>query len=147
MKKLIGLFLVLLLVISATLTFAASSLTQTQSRLSENVDMLEMAWTASADGSFTSSPSVSFNGYIFQVTTIPGYASPTANYDITLTDSDGVDVMGAELSNRSASANEQVKPKMGNDYGDRFVAGGVSLNISNNASANATGKLKIYYRK
>ena len=107
-----------------------------------------MSWTAdSADGSVPATASPAFNGYVFLITTNPGGTAPTDNYDITLTDSDTVDVAGGELANRDTTTSEQVVPKVGAVYGSRYVETGVTLNLSGNSVNSATGTVKIYVYK
>ena len=79
------------------------------------------------------------------VITDPGTEAPTADYDITLTDADGVDVMGGELADRHTTATEQAVPKIGDTvYGTRFVKGPLIFAITNNSVNDAAGEIFIY---
>jgi hypothetical protein len=109
------------------------------------VDKLRITWTADTDGSYTDyTTAENMDGYVFMVVTNPGATAPTDNYDITLADSDGCDVSGGELANRDTANTEQIIPKIGNTYGGRFVAGPLTLGISNNSINSATGEVIIY---
>lgn len=48
-------------------------------------------------------------GFVARVVTNPGATTPSSNYDITLTDVDGVDIMNGTLLDRSATLSEEVK--------------------------------------
>lgn len=89
----------------------------------------------------------SIDGYVFLVITNPGSPSPTASYDITLTDADGIDVMGGELANRHASDSEQAVPLIGEIYGTRFVNGKITITITNNSVNSAETIVKVFYYK
>ena len=140
------LVLILLFLILPVICFGASSQTETRyTDLPGDVDVWVIAWTADTDGSYTNYTTLwNVDGYIFMVVTDPGATAPTDNYDITLLDSDGVDVMGGELANRDTANTEQAVPKIGNAYGTRFVRGPVTLTISNNSQNAAVGEVIIY---
>ena len=72
--------------------------------------------------------------------TIPGaVTAPTALYDVTLDDTNGMDVFGGKLTNRSDTAKEQVLPAIGGALGSRAVHTGLTLKIANNSVNSATG--------
>lgn len=99
----------------------------------ESVQKVAWAWTSSAGGAATEATSVDLHGDILGVAFIPGTSGeqPTDNYDVTITDSDGHDVLlgqGANLSNAAAV------------YKARTVVAGVAssiltLNVTNAGSA------------
>ena len=77
-------------------------------------------------------------GYVILGTISVGTTTSTA--DITIKDSDGVDVFGAELSNMPS----QALPKIGNAYGDRFVGSILTFAMANNAVLSANGSCNVY---
>lgn len=79
--------------------------------------------------------------------TNPGATAPTANYDITLVDADGVDVFGGSLTNRSDTASEQAKPDMTTLGGSRMVNGTLTFKLANNSVNSALGTCAIYFEK
>jgi hypothetical protein len=161
MKKLFTIALVtaFLLGMAATV-MAAGTVTVTVDRYTQDVDVLTFTWTAdAADGSVPATasnvnvtgpnnyPNKNRNyaiGCAYMVVTNPGTTAPTADYDITLTDADGVDIMGDTLADRSATLSEQVAPKVGAVYACRVMAGAITLNITNNSVNSATGTVKVY---
>ena len=136
----------LLLLVLVGGVYGASSQTETHyTNLPGDVDVWVIAWTAHTDGSYTNyTTQWNVDGYVFMVVTDPGATAPQALYDITLLDSDGIDVMGGELANLSATATEQAVPKIGAVYGTRFVRGPLTLTISNNNVNTALGEVIIY---
>jgi len=105
-----------------------------------------VSWVADAsDGSLPASQSPSdIFGFIVRMVTNPGGTAPTADYDVTLTDEDGCDVLGGEGADRSASDSEQIIPKLGNSYGPCYVNSKLTLNITNNSVNSATGDVIIH---
>ena len=68
---------------------------------------LSVAWTSDASGDFTEATQALY-GYLVAVDTIPsGVAAPTADYDVTIVDADGLDVLGGAGADRSATAKER----------------------------------------
>ena len=71
--------------------------------------------------------------------------SPTSNYDITVNDSFGCDIFGGELGNRASGSVEQAVPKVGNTYGPRPVTSALSIALSGNSVASASGSLYLVF--
>ena len=104
-----------------------------------------MSWT---DGDLSlpaTATTMPINAYVTRVETNPGTA-PTDNYDITLTNANGVDVMGGTLANRDSSTSEAARPydSASGTYGDVYVAGTLTLYLSGNSEVGATGTVTIY---
>lgn len=150
MKRLIALAVLLGTLAVSVGAWAASSIvgTETYARNTprESVQVITVAWTAHTDGSVTAETiDVDPQGYVFMVVTNPGGTAPTAAYDITITDADGVDIMGGTLANRSATASEQAVPAVSTGiYGGRYVTTAPTLTIANNSVNGATGTVVIY---
>lgn len=115
---------------------------------------VKIDWTAAADGALTPAAIVTtgqYNSYLagrecLMAVTAPGVTNPTAAYDITILDEYGVDVFGGELTNRSASANEQAIPIFGTHKTSRICAGPWSFNLSGNSVPSALGSCILYFR-
>lgn len=85
----------------------------------------------------------SIYGMVLAVETNPGTTAPTDNYDITLTDADGADIMGTALMNRDTSNTEITCPTLG--YQSKApAAGALTVNVTNNSVNNATVKIRIF---
>lgn len=109
-----------------------------------------IAFTCTGDSSNGSFPSDvdtgrDLKGFIFLVVTNPGTTAPTADYDIVLNDGDGIDIMGGELGDRSATVSEQAIPLIDAAFGSRYVFGRVTPVITNNSVNSAVIVLTIYY--
>jgi len=149
MKKITIILLLGLFLLLPVSVHCAGTVTQIYTRISSDMWLWQMDWTADAsDGSVPSTTSkVAFDHYVIIVITNPGSPAPTDNYDITLTDSDGIDVMGGELIDRDKSSSEQALPKIGNVYGTRWVNGTLTMNLTNNSVNSATGTIKVFLQK
>lgn len=144
LRKLIITLLMALIIPSFVL--AASSQTQDHSVLG-GVHRLEIEWTAHTDGLYTSFTTRAINGVIMGVLTDPGSTAPASNYDITLKNSYGLDVMGGALANRSATVTEYIEPYNAtqNTYRSMPNHGALTLAISTIVTNSGTGKVVIYY--
>lgn len=151
MKKILAGFICVLL--CAGLVWGAGTCVETVSTYKDGDFML--TWTCTGDASDGTFPATTSNfrgnnidGYVYMVVTDPGTPSPTASYDITITDASGVDIMGGELADRSATASEQVVPKIDGLYGARRVNGTITLNVTNNSVTAASIVVKVFgYKK
>ena len=131
---------------------AAESITQTWTDCTSKVECLTFAWQSPADPNAVdltaTASNRSIDGYVIQVITNPGDTAPTDNYDIDLINSDGVDVMGTALSNRDTADSEIALPKPnGSTTADAWVSGTLTLAITGNSVASATGTVKVYIRR
>lgn len=125
-----------------------TDLAKVQQGRDQSIYKVEFDWTAdAAAATVPAKASNDVDGLVFMAVTDPGSTAPTASYDITLTDSDGCDVFGGELANRSDTAIEQASPLVGNFYGQRYVKGALTLNVTGNAVNSATGKVIVYVAK
>jgi hypothetical protein len=74
------------------------------------------------------------------VITDPGSSTPTDNYDITITDEYGVDIMEGGLANRDETTSEQIKPKINGTEDIRLITGALTLAVTN-AGNSTTGRV------
>lgn len=101
-------------------------------------------WVSDSSTGAAVSMNISMVGFMVEVETVPGQNGvpatdpPDANYDITITDPYGFDLMGGKLANRSATAAERklaANPMWVDDY--------VVINISNAGNSNQ-GRIIIW---
>ena len=126
---------------------AAGTCPQTFQTIASNIYLLTFTCTAdSGDNSYPATDSIqAIDGYVFLVKTIPsGVTAPTDQYDITFKDSDGIDIMGGNLLNRSDTDPEQTVPKIDPVYGSRWIDGIATLAITGNSVASAITVIKIH---
>jgi len=129
---------------------ADSVVTVSYTSVNSEVSTITWSWLAnSGSGAVTSTACTSFKGWVFMASTDPdGTAIPQDQYDITLSDSDGVDIFGGELTNRSNTTSEHAVPVIGSSYyGARFVNGPLTMALSGNNVGSAKGVLKIYFTR
>ena len=80
--------------------------------------------------------------------TNPGATAPQAAYDITLTDSDGIDLMGGRMADRSATASEAAVPEIASGVPwPRPVDGALTLTITNNNVNSAIVVAKFFFER
>ncbi|MGE0460904.1 MAG: hypothetical protein AB7Q16_06005 [Vicinamibacterales bacterium] len=91
----------------ASTLLAAGTVTQTHFRVG-NIRKVVFACTAdAANGSFPATAiSVPIEGRLIQLITDPGATAPTDNYDITLVDGNGLDVLQGVGANRDTAVTE-----------------------------------------
>ena len=108
-----------------------------------SMKQIAVTWTSATDGSAVIATTHAYDGLCQLLTTIPGTAgsAPTDNYDITITDANGVDVLATGGMNRSASATQQV---LASSLGG--VAGSVLTFTLANAGAVKTGVCYLLIR-
>jgi hypothetical protein len=106
---------------------------------------IKMAWTASADTGAVSGTLTTgvYNGEIIRLVTVPGKAgdAPDADYDVTVLDEDGTDVLMGAGANRHTSNTEQVlASSLGCVANDKL-----ELRVANAGNANK-GTVYLYLR-
>jgi len=110
------------------------------------INVLQMTWTTDSSGNFTATDTAyPIEGYLMLVETDPdGTAAPTAAYDITLKNTNGVDVMGGALSDRSATATEMTMPLLNGSYTMLPVPGVLTMDVTS-AGNSKSGVIRIYF--
>ena len=115
----------------------AGTVTVTEKSLG-NVHKISWAWTSDASGNADKVTVGNYAGEVLALFTNPGATAPSDDYDITITDAEGYDVMQAAGANRDTANNEYVVPAA------KSVAFGVlTLNVSN--AGNAKQGLAVLY--
>lgn len=152
MKKLLAVLILTMFLVLPIQSWGAGTVTQSLSHSAENFKGLVFSWTADAsNGSVPATTSnLRIDGYIIKVITNPGSPAPTDNYDITLTNTDGADVVHGELLNRDTANTEEIVPIPADNvtvYGGSPVIGTITLNISNNSVNSATGTVTVIFSK
>ena len=142
MKKILALAAIVLLLLPG-MAVAAGSCTATTTGTRQNV--IVVTWTCVGDASNGSYPatasSVGVRGWLYAADTIPGTTQPTDNWDATITDANGYDLMTGALANRDTANAERAVPTK-----TAWVDGPITLTITNNSvnSANIVVKAYVY---
>ncbi len=63
-----------------------------------SVKKIKWTWTSAAGGAASDTTVGYYSGEVLCVVTDPGATAPTADYDLTITDSDGPDILTCSLS-------------------------------------------------
>lgn len=152
MKKILAVLILTIFLVLPIQSWGAGTVTQSLSHSAANYKGLVFSWIAdSSDGSVPATTSMlRIDGYIIKVITNPGTTAPTDNYDITLTNIDGADVVHGELANRDTTNTEEIVPIPADNvtvYGGSAVIGRITLNITNNSVNSATGTVTVIYER
>ena len=137
--------------LSASMALAASSIVTTLDTHGQGITVATITCTAHTNGVFTTTSTGPLEGYLVRATTNPGTA-PTTDYDITLIDRTGADVMGGTLTDRSATVTETVVPKLHDDgtdrvYGGVLIRGGLDVTIANNSVNSAVVVIYLFIER
>ena len=67
---------------------------------------VKWTWTCTSAGAYSEASAYQYNGSIVELVTDPGSGPPTDNYDITILDADGYDVLAGQGTDRDTTATE-----------------------------------------
>jgi hypothetical protein len=144
-KLIIGIVTGLLALVVSTPSSAVGTVTMEDRNIAGSYVYVR-TFTATADSGDASFPATittsKIDGFVFMVITNPGATGPTDDYDITLTDADGVDVAAGYLADRDISNSEQYvldRP--------RYVDGDLTITITNNSVNSAVSVIQVFYIK
>ena len=122
----------------------AASVTTTppgrQDRLQEPIFRYKVDWVSAADGTATGDLGNVYNGVLHNAVFVPSAtAPPTDQYDVTIMDDFGLDILGGGGANRSSTNKERVTPTAIQYHGN------LTLNVSNAGDTKA-GSIYLYVR-
>lgn len=101
-----------------------------------------------ADGSFPDTVLPPIDGKLLHIETNPGATSPTANYDITIVDQNGIDVLQGVGANRHTTSSERanIVYSGGLDHPYVTIDDVLTLNIDNNSVNSAGIVIELVYQ-
>lgn len=107
-----------------------------------------VSWSCDENGDAELSNHIKEVGTLYRIVTDPGdgASSPTANYDFTLLDSNGLDILETVGINRSASVNEVAFPVQGSSDNSPVNLGNLTPKIAN-AGTTRTGVVYLYFQE
>ena len=132
MKKLI-IFAALFLMFAVESFAAESCVITVADPTTDGVQLYTWVMTSAADGT-CSCTATRADGFIVRAVTDPSATAPTADYDIVINDSHGIDVMAGELGNRHTSISEQVVPILNSVNLELHVSGTLTVEATNMGS-------------
>ena len=108
--------------------------------------IISLAWTCTAGGAVTANITA-LSGTLMRVVTNPGATAPTDDYDITLKDQDGLDILAGGGANRDTANTEEFTP-FGTDatFGTPMVFDGDLALAITTAGASKEGVLRLYIK-
>lgn len=116
-----------------------------------DVHKTTIAWVAdAAAATVPNSTTPMIDGWVLFVAVDQGDVTTCANdMDITLTDSNGVDVLGGVFVDLQAATtdSQQAAPAIGSAYGARYVIGTMTAVIGSCGTNSATGDFIIYWTR
>jgi hypothetical protein len=112
-----------------------------------NVIAYTLTWTSTASGAVTVAVPA-FHGTLARVVTNPGATAPSANYDVTLSDEDSIDLLATKGANRHTTTTESFTPFSGDGTSNvpMVMAGTSTLAITNAGSAKV-GTITLYIER
>jgi hypothetical protein len=146
---------VALILVWVSVSFAAGTVVVTKGTYLDGLNKtLLYTWTAHTDGSITAVPTTTeetnyIKGYyLCAAVTNPGSTAPADNYDITITNADGIDLFGGALMNRDETNSEYAVPTIATGVkGCAFIDGTITVNWSNITTNAGVGTLKLFFAK
>ena len=126
----------------------ASSVVETHARRGE-IGVVTLTATCHTDGTFTSTAlETEISGELLQIETDPGATAPTANYDVTITDQNGLDVLQGVGANRHTTTTELANIVFSGTNVHPVVhrSDTLTLVIAGNSVSGAIIVIKLYYR-
>ena len=115
------------------------------------VKVITLTCTAdSSDGSYPATalsniPHGEIGGRLLQIATDPGSTAPQANYDITVTEAGGADLLLGVGANRHTSSSEVAVVESNGASAVYAGTDTLTLNITNNSVSSAGITIKNYY--
>ena len=115
--------------------------------------MIKLAVVCDGAGALTAEDLAwDIDGWIIKVEVVAGGTAPDTDYNVTLIDDQGIDVIGAVLDGISGSVAlysrlPQVNTGTGSTdvYGPALTAGALSFDVVDNTTADATLTVYVYY--
>lgn len=108
--------------------------------------VITLSWVNGSGGDFTDFTTPMIDGMVYMVLTDPdGSTVPTDNYDVTLKNSNGIDIMGGKLTDRDETNTEVERPYILSEtsFTPFPVDGALTLAIAD-AGNSKVGVIKIY---
>lgn len=112
---------------------------------------MTFSWTSDADGAAMITTSDDVQGTIVRITITPsaGDTAPSAAYDMTLTDEDGLEILSTNGANLSATASTHFWPEVLSAAGNPMpvvTASKLTLAVTNAGDGNK-GLVKVFIKK
>lgn len=108
--------------------------------VSHAIKKITFSWTSNAEGAATATTKDSYEGILESAVFVPdGSAVPSDQYDVVITDENGLDVLKGEGANRSNSVTQRIQPKTP-------IANSKLTLVVSNAGSEKKGEVYLYLR-
>lgn len=150
MKKIIAFVLFILVPV---IVYGASTMTETTGTTAGGTLYYNTyVVTADTGATYSHTTTQKFRGYIYQVETVPDSSAsgnyPADNYDITLTNDNGIDIMGGALANRDTVNAEIAFPLSSNSVEIPTAVNSVlTFNFTNQSTDSASVTIRLWWIK
>lgn len=147
MKRILSLLTALAVVSVASVGLTDGTITETVTGLG-SIKISNLAWNSLTN---QSTANIVLNGEISRVTFVPA-ATASANYDVTIKDADGFDILGGLGANLASNTVVNIAPGVpvtdataGVTNMQPMVASGTYTVLADNTGV-STGTVKVYYK-
>lgn len=154
MKKLLLIIVLLAMVGFPAGVFGADSMTVTKfDYKGDNLRVIKIDWVDSPaltmESQFSGLDSWIEGWYLFKVQTVPGTGAdqPDDDYDITITDAEGLDIMGGELVDRDETNAEEAVPIIDLVYGPQPNISSWTITVSGQTDTTAVGEIYMFFSR
>jgi len=142
LKKIKIIALVLILLAMALPVWAVGTVTQAISQVCDDSGrncnrIIRFTCTGDADGGTYPATAISTyissqlaGWYLYYLRTNPGTTAPTDNWDFTITDAHGIDVLGGAGANRHTTTSQEIVPLLGSSPFAKPFTDTWTLNVS-----------------
>lgn len=107
------------------------------------LQLVKWTWTSDASGDADQVTTYLYAGIVAALTTDPGAAAPTDNYNVTINDSDGFDVLGGDGALRDTATTETEKDKTN----FRYFGPGILNLVVDSAGDSKQGVVYLWIRR
>ena len=150
MKKLILGVIITLLIASTSWATDAMTVTPFDYK-DDNLRVIKVDWIDSPaltlNSQYSGIDSWIEGWYLFKVQTKPGGTTPDDDYDITITDAEGHDVMGGELVDRDETNSEEAVPKVDTVYLPQPNISSWTITVSGQTDATGAGEIYMFFSR
>jgi len=130
---------------AGTVTVTPGAIALAHRRREPDLQVINIAWVGDAgDGSVPATTLEKVRGMLVRLVTNPGTPAPTDDYDITLVDRDGLDVLDGAGANRDTANSEEEPISMTGGIPRVLDGEDLTLNISGNTQAGAQGVIRLF---
>lgn len=113
-----------------------------------DVEIWKISWLGAEDGGAVADQILGkIKGWVFMLITDPGATAPTDNYDITIEDEFGLDILEGIGANRHTSTTQMARITVNSNAAERYVNSVCTFKIANQGVNSALGIVYLFVRR